>query len=249
MISEISVVIIARNAERSIQKCLESIRSFGEVILYVNDTTDRTKEIASSFSSVRIIDGEFDGFGLTRNRAAECASKDWILVLDTDEVVSPELLNSIAEEKLDENRVYLLSRRNYYRNHEIRHCWGDDLITRLYSRKRARFCDRKVHEHVISEGLERITLKGFLMHYPYQNLSEFLDKANSYSSIYAADHAGKASSSPSRALANALFSFTKTFVFKRGFMDGYPGLVIAFSHAVTNFFKYMKLYEAGLRRG
>jgi len=86
-------------------------------------------------------------------------------------------------------------------------------------------------------------LEGYIEHYSYQTISQFVQKADHYSTLFAQNNVGKRSSSPFKAILNAKYSFIKTYFFKRGFLDGYVGLVIAFSHMVTNFYKYMKLYE------
>jgi hypothetical protein len=86
-------------------------------------------------------------------------------------------------------------------------------------------------------------IEGSIQHFPYQTITDFIMKLDSYSTIYAKDNAGKKASSPSKAILNAHFSFFKTYILKKGFLDGYPGLIIAFSHMATNFYKYMKLYE------
>ena len=80
-------------------------------------------------------------------------------------------------------------------------------------------------------------------HYSYQSIEQFVAKANTYSTLFAKNNAGKKSSSPTKAFFNGAYSFVKTYFFKRGFLDGYVGLVISFSHMATNFYKYVKLYE------
>ncbi|WP_434658611.1 hypothetical protein [Sulfurimonas sp. NW9] len=86
-------------------------------------------------------------------------------------------------------------------------------------------------------------LDGNVLHYSYQSIEQFINKANTYSTLFAKNNAGKKSSSPAKAFFNGAYSFIKTYFFKQGFRDGYVGLVIACSHMVTNFYKYIKLYE------
>jgi hypothetical protein len=105
-----------------------------------------------------------------------------------------------------------------------------------------------VHEKVLSDGLKIKPLIGFVNHYPYNNISDFIKKLDTYSSEFALDNIGKKSSSPIRAVLNGGFSFFKTYFLKRGFLDGYAGLVIAFSHMATNFYKYIKLYELNRKK-
>jgi len=239
----VSVVMIVKNGAATLAQCLESLRMFSDVVVYDNGSTDGTREIARAFANVRQIEGEFDGFGTTKNRAAAYAAHDWVLSLDCDEVLSDAIVEEIAALALDTQKVYSLLRKNFYKTTEIRHCWGADEIVRLYHRGTTRYSDKRVHEHVLTDGLEKEKLKNSFSHYPYQSISEFVQKADRYSTLFATDNAGKRSSSPAKAFFNGLYSFFRTYVLKRGFLDGYAGLVIAFSHMVTNFYKYIKLYE------
>lgn len=239
----VSVVMIVKNGAATLAQCLESLCMFSDVVVYDNGSTDGTQEIARGFPNVRLIEGTFDGFGTTKNRAASYAAHDWVLSLDCDEVMNDAIVQEIFGLSLDPRTVYSLLRKNFYKTTEIRHCWGADEIVRLYHRGTTRYSDKRVHEHVLSDGLTIKKLRNGFSHYPYQNISEFVQKADRYSTLFATDNAGKRSSSPAKAFFNGLYSFFRTYILKRGFLDGYAGLVIAFSHMVTNFYKYIKLYE------
>lgn len=239
----VSVVMIVKNGAATIAQCLESLRRFDDVVVYDNGSSDKTRDITRSFANVRLIEGEFDGFGTTKNRAASYAAHDWVLSIDCDEVMNDAIVQEIFGLPLDTGSVYSLLRKNFYKTTEIRHCWGADEIVRLYHREVTRYSDKRVHEHVLSEGLAIKKLRNSFSHYPYQSISEFVQKADRYSTLFATDNAGKKSSSPAKAFFNGLYSFFRTYILKRGFLDGYAGLVIAFSHMVTNFYKYIKLYE------
>jgi len=242
-IHNISAVLIVKNSENSLAKTLHSLESFKEVIVYDNGSTDASKKIAQSFSNVILIEGTFDGFGTTKNRATSFAKNDWIFFIDSDEVVSKKLLKNFSTLSLEKNRLYFIKRINFYKTQQIKHCWGDDTLARLYNKKETSFTNAMVHESLQEKNLSKVYLHGNLLHYPYNTLSEFLIKADRYSTAFAKEHKGKKNSSPTKAFLNGSFSFFKTYVLKRGFLDGYAGLVIAFSHMVTNFFKYIKLYE------
>ena len=244
LIDTVSVVMIVKNAEMTIKASLESLKAFTEVILYVNDTSDATCSIARTYTNVKVIEGDFLGFGPTKNKAASYAKNDWILSLDSDEVLSSTFIESVQRLTLENTTIYSILRTNFYKQQEIKYCWGNDVIVRLYHRQSTAFTLKKVHEHIIVEGLNVAQIAGEVKHYPYADLTDFILKLDRYSTIYAEDNAGKKSSSPLKAIANAHFSFFKTYFLKRGFLDGYAGLVIAFSHMATNFYKYMKLYEA-----
>lgn len=244
MIGNISAVVLAKNNEATIKKTLEALREFEEVIVYDNGSTDKTMDIAKEFSNVTLIEGAFKGFGWTKNKAASYAKNEWILIVDSDEVVDKELREVLATKQLDANTVYILNSRAFYKEREVKHCgWNNQKIKRLYNKSVTRYNDNDVHEDIITDGLKTEVLQGNMEHYSYQSIEQFVTKANTYSTLFAKNNAGKKSSSPAKAFFNGAYSFIKTYFFKQGFRDGYIGLVIAYSHMVTNFYKYIKLYE------
>ncbi|SMM99249.1 Lipopolysaccharide core biosynthesis glycosyltransferase, group 2 family protein [uncultured Candidatus Thioglobus sp.] len=243
MVNQISVVIIVKDGEKTIKKTLESIQDFNDVVVYDNGSTDKTVSIVKNHTNVNLIQGEFLGFGPTKNKAATYAKNNWILSLDADEVISKVFVNNLKEKHLNQQTIYQIFRKNYYKNTPIKHCWNNDKIIRLYHSQQTEFDNKKVHEKILSKDLNVELLTGFVDHYPYNSVSDFVKKLDIYSSEFARDNAGKRQSSPIKAVLNGGFSFFKTYFLKRGFLDGYAGLVIAFSHMATNFYKYIKLYE------
>ena len=245
----VSAVMIVKNGARTIRKSLESLREFDDVIVYDNGSIDGTQEIASEFANVHLIEGEFDGFGTTKNRAANFATHDWILIIDSDEVVDDGLLEALKTERLDPKTIYIVNFLAYYKDIQIRHCgWNNQKIRRLYNKSVTRFNDNAVHENIIDEGMKKASIAGNMKHYSYMSISDFIVKLDRYSTLFAIDNAGKKGSSPFKAFFNGLYSFFRTYVLKRGFLDGYAGLIIAFSHMATNFYKYIKLYEMNLEQ-
>lgn len=241
----ISVVVLAKNNEKTIEKTLNSLKEFDDVVVYDNGSSDNTIQIAKSFSNVNLVQGEFKGFGWTKNYATSFAKNDWILVIDSDEVVDEELLNELKNKKLDKNIVYRLNFKAFYKDIQVKHCgWNNQKIKRLYNKTVTSYNSNDVHEDIIIDGLKIEELKGNVEHYSYHLLSEFIIKADRYSTLFAQNNVGKKSSSPAKAFFNGIYSFFRTYILKQGFKDGYIGLVIAFSHMVTNFYKYIKLYEA-----
>ncbi|MDY0123305.1 glycosyltransferase family 2 protein [Sulfurimonas sp.] len=243
LIKNISCVIIVKNAASTIDATLASLISFEDVVLYDNGSTDATLEIAKKYPNVTLFQGEFLGFGPTKNLACTFAKNEWVLSLDGDEVLSDEFVNNLTLIELNDKNIYTILRENYYKNTQIKHCWGDDVIVRLFNRTKTAFTDEKVHEKVIEKGFNTVPIEGSIKHYPYATITDFIIKLDRYSSAFAIDNVGKKSSSPTKAFFNGLFSFFKTYILKRGLLDGYAGLVIAFSHMATNFYKYIKLYE------
>ena len=242
-ILNISCVIIAKNAASTIADTLASLALFDDIIVYHNDSTDNTADIAKKFNNVTLVEGEFTGFGPTKNKAASFAKYDWVLSLDADEVLSNAFIDGLNKITLDKETIYTLERENYYRTTQIKYCWGNDIIPRLYNKQNTSFNSQNVHESIMLEGFSIQHITGPIRHYPYASITDFIIKLDRYSTLYANDHQGKKSSSPLKALINAHFAFFKTYFLKKGFLDGYPGLIIAFSHMATTFYKHMKLYE------
>lgn len=240
----ISVIVLAKNNQKTIKNTLESLVGFDDVVVYDNGSSDDTLQIARSYKNVNLIEGEFRGFGWSKNRAASYAKNDWILVIDSDEVVDRELFEILKSISLDEKSVYRLNFKAFYKDIQVKYCgWNNQKIKRLYNKKITSYNSNDVHEDIITDGLKLVDLGGNVEHYSYHSISEFILKADKYSTLFAQNGVGKRSSSLTKAFFNALYSFFRTYVLKQGFRDGYVGLVIAFSHMVTNFYKYIKLYE------
>jgi len=242
-IKHISCVIIVKNAKSTIKKTLDSLLVFEDVVIYDNGSTDNTIEIIKMYTNVNLIQGEFLGFGQTKNKALGFAKNNWILSLDADEILSDEFISNLYNMSLDENTIYSILRSNYYKDTQVKHCWGNDIIVRVFNRNKTLFTDDMVHEKIISDNYKIVEIHGVVRHYPYNTISDFITKLDHYSTMFANDNVGKKKSSPTKAISNGIFSFLKTYILKRGFLDGYAGLVVAFSHMATNFYKYIKLYE------
>jgi glycosyltransferase involved in cell wall biosynthesis len=246
----ISVTILTKNSEKYLESVLNSIQSFDEVLIYDNGSTDNTLNIASKFPNVTIFKGPFKGFGETHNIASLNARNNWILSLDSDELVSPEMTNEIRNLNLNEKTVYAFPRHNYFNNKFIKWCgWYPDVQFRLYNRTKTKFTDAKVHESIITANLNTSRLKSPIIHYSYASLSDFLNKMQSYSSLFAEQNVKKKSSSPCKAVLHGFFAFFKSYIIKLGILGGYEGFVISSYNANTAFYKYLKLYEANQNQG
>jgi len=243
MIENISVVIIVKEGEKTIQSTLDALSQFSDVVVYDNGSTDNTIEIVKKYRNVNLVQGDFLGFGMTKNKAATYSKHDWVLSLDADEVLSQELLVNLLKTELDKNCVYVISRENYYQKKSVKYCWGNDKIVRLYNKQQTKFNDNILHESVVTQGLNQQKLTGVMRHYPYTDVSGFLQKTDSYSTLYAQQNQGKKTSSPFKAFYKSTFHFIKLYFLKLGFLDGYAGLLVSVSGANGVFFKYLKLYE------
>lgn len=247
--TKISVTVLTRNSPKYLKEVLTALQSFDEVVVYDTGSTDNTLEIAKTFPNTTIFREKFEGFGPTHNKATACARNDWILSIDSDEVVTLEMAKEIAETALSKNCVYSFPRDNYYNGKFIRWCgWYPDRQPRLYNRKATRFTDAQVHEAIILEGLRHVEMKSAMKHYSYSSVHEFLAKMQSYSTLFAEQNQGRKSSSPCKATLHGLFAFFKSYILKRGFLGGYEGFAISVYNANTAFYKYLKLYEANQKR-
>ncbi|CCB87653.1 glycosyltransferase family 2 protein [Parachlamydia acanthamoebae] len=241
----ISVTILTKNSEKYLREVLEPLSPFDEVVIFDNGSSDQTLEIAKQFSNVSIHQGIFSGFGPTHNHASHLAKNDWILSIDSDEIVTPEMIAEIKQTPLSDTCVYSFPRHNYFNGKFIRWCgWYPDRQYRLYHRKKTSFTNAQVHEAIQTDQLTKIALQSPLIHYSYGSLSDFLSKMQSYSELFAKQNQGKKSSSITKAILHGSFAFFKSYILKRGFMGGYEGFVISTYNANTAFYKYLKLYEA-----
>ncbi len=239
----ITVAILTKNNERTIQRALESAKSFSEVIVLDSGSQDATLKIASSFKNVKIFEASFSGFGAMRNLAAEKSKNDWILALDSDEELSSKVLEELTHLSLDPNAAYSFPFFNYYNEKHIKCCgWHPERHIRLYNRKTAKFSQDLVHEALIKDGLAIKMIKYPINHYSIGSVDDFLNKIQFYSTLFAKQHHGQKSSF-FKAFSHGVFSFFKSYIIKKGFLGGKEGFIISVYNANSAFYKYLKLHE------
>jgi glycosyltransferase involved in cell wall biosynthesis len=243
----ISVTMLTKNSEKYLEASLRSLEPFDEVVVLDNGSEDETLKIAAKFPNVTIHTHPFTGFGPMKNLAAKKARNDWILSVDSDEVLSEELAASLAAADLSRpETVFLFDRLNHYRQKPVRCCgWYPDTVMRLYNRTHTAFSDAMVHESLlIRPDTVKKRLEGKLLHYPFDGAASLLEKLQRYSDLFAEQSDKR--SSPAKAFWRALFAFFKNYFLQRGFLCGYEGLLISVSNANGVFYKYIKLYEKSL---
>jgi glycosyltransferase involved in cell wall biosynthesis len=241
---KISATVITLNEERNIADCLASLDFVDEIIVVDSGSSDRTEELCRQNHRVRFTHQEWLGYGRQKNRAAELASRDWILNLDADERVTQELRKSIEQIDISGISAARMARENYFGRRWVRHCgWYPDFTIRLYDRRVCSFSEREVHESLEHDG--RIsTLAGNLRHFTYAGISDYLRRMDRYSDLAARElHNSSKSCGVLTLLVKPPATFLKMYIIRRGFLEGRLGLVISVLYACYTFSKYAKLSE------
>lgn len=241
---KLSIIIIARNAEATVRRCLESVAWADEIVVVECGSDDRTAEICRELGAKMHQTEDWPGFGPQKNRALERAAGDWVLSLDTDEWVSPELRAEIQAAIGDarDKVAFRMPRLSSYCGRPMRHSgWWPDYVTRLFRRGRARFSDDLVHERVLPDG-PLGTLSQPLRHEAVRSLEQILEKINTYSSAGAENmwRAGRRGSLGA-ALWHGCWAFFRTYILRAGFLDGREGFMLAVSNAEGTYYRYLKL--------
>jgi glycosyltransferase involved in cell wall biosynthesis len=238
----ISVVVIAKNEAASIARCLQSIAWADEVIVLDSGSTDDTVSICRRYTQ-HVYETDWPGFGPQKNRALDLATGDWVISLDADEWMTPELRDEIQSTVATsvEQAGFRIPRLSSFCGRDMRHSgWWPDYVVRLFRRGRARFSDDIVHERVIVDG-EIGTLVNPIRHETYVDLEDMLEKMNSYSTLSAQKllAAGKRPGLMS-AVLKAVWAFFRTYILRRGFLDGREGFMLAVSTAEVTYYRYAK---------
>jgi glycosyltransferase involved in cell wall biosynthesis len=238
----LSVAIITRNAASQLEGCLASVAFAEEVVVVDSGSTDGTVELAARHGA-RVIPKEWLGFGAQKQFAVESARNDWVLCLDADESLSPELREAIIAELVAPRAlVYAMPRRNRFLGRWLRYGEGyPDWSVRLFHRNHARWGDEPVHEKV-STRQPVLRLRGDLLHDSAESLEKYLDKQNRYTTLQAESmRASGRRASVLQLVFSPLLRFVKFYLLRLGFLDGVPGLVHIAIGCMNSFNKYAKL--------
>jgi glycosyltransferase involved in cell wall biosynthesis len=246
----VSATVLTHNSRRHLRAVLAALAWCDEVVVLDSGSTDDTLALAAAFANTAIHRhaGPFPGFGVMHRHATELARHDWILSIDSDEVLSAELAAELRALPLDAGTVYALPFQNYFNGRLITTCgWQGECHARLFHRRATGFSDRAVHEQIATAGLRVQRLRHPVRHYSYASLDDFLRKQQAYSTLFAEQHRGRKASGPGRAWAHGVWAFFRCYILKRGFRQGYEGFVIRAYNAHTAVWKYLKLHEANRR--
>ena len=246
----LSVVLITHNAAQQLEECLASASFADEIVLVDSGSTDATREVSQKHGA-RVVTKDWLGFGRQKQFAVEQAQHDWVLCLDADERVSPQLRASIERAlTAPVAPVYRMARCNRFLGRWLRHGEGyPDWSPRLFDRRKARWSDDTVHEKVlyaVTPGM----LEGDLLHDSAEDLGRYLDKQNRFTTLAAEQlyERGRRASAFSL-IASPVVRFFKFYVLRLGFLDGVAGLVHISVGCMNSYLKYAKLIELRRARG
>ncbi len=249
---KLSAIVITKNEERVIGRCLRSLAFCDELLLIDSGSTDRTVEIARASGATVLEYTDWQGPATQRNRGIDAACGPWCLLLDADEWVEPPLRDEIAAAvgRAPAAAAFEMPRLSSYCGRYMRHGgWWPDRVVRLIRKGAARYVGGIVHERCVVDG-ELGRLRQPLLHESFRDLEQVLAKMNAYST-WGAQELSRSGLRPSltRAVAHGAFSFLRTYVLKAGFLDGRHGFMLAVSNAEGTYYKYLKaMLSAGSPR-
>ena len=247
----LSVIVICRNNEATIRRCLESVAWAGELVVVDSGSTDRTMEIARELATKLHQTADWPGHGPQKNRALDLATGDWVFSLDSDEWITPEVRSELesAMTAPGDKAAFMLPRRSSFCGRFMRHSgWWPDYVTRLWRRGSARFSEDHTHDRVIVDG-KRGRLKQPILHEAVTDLEQMLVKINMYSSTSAAMfHKEGRRASMFTALLHGWWAFVRTYFVRLGFLDGREGFMLAVINAENSYYRYAKLTLLGKPR-
>lgn len=241
---KLAVVIIVKNEEKNIRRCLEAVKWADELLVVDTGSIDNTVAICNEFG-IKPIKAEWQGFGRAKHFAVEQANCDWILSIDADEVVTAALRAEIQQElSRPAFSAYRIKRKTFYVKRWIRHSgWSNEYHLRLFNRQVGNYNLNPVHESV--ETTVKVgKLKAPLLHYSYPDFTTYLRKMQEYTQLSAQQKsdAGK-NASLFTAIWHGAVTFFRMYFFKAGFLDGSLGLALAVNSAFAVYMKYLMLWE------
>ncbi len=243
---KISATIVACNEERNIARAIESLRCCDEVLVVDSGSSDRTVAVATRFGA-RVVHNPWTGYAQQKNFAAAQAAHDWILSLDADEALSELLEAEVWDVRLGGPAfdAYSMPRLAQYGGRWIQHSgWHPDRKVRLYHRDRAQWEGAYVHESVRVAGPVG-ELHANILHFTCSSLSAHLQSIDRYTTLAARQHHAAQSRPPSlaRLICDPPWTFFRSYILRRGFLDGVPGLTIAWMAALYSYLKFAKSRE------
>jgi glycosyltransferase involved in cell wall biosynthesis len=250
-VTPLTVTVITHNEGPHLAAALESVAWADEIVVVDSHSTDDTVDVARRFGT-RLEVREWTGYGTQKNYAADSASHDWILSIDADERATPALAAEVQElmRRGPASPGYRVSRVSRYLGRWIRSTdWFPDYHLRLYDRRAARWSERTVHEslELVADPARKRRLprlRGELLHYPYRDVSEHLQKIDRYTTLIAEEWRAQGRRATGlHAFFYPRLAFFRNYVLRRGFRDGAAGAVVSLMNSYYVFLKYAKLIE------
>ncbi len=245
----LSVIITTFNEEVNVGDCIESALWADEVLVVDSYSTDKTVEIARSYP-VRVLQREYFGSAAQKNWSLDRVENDWVLIVDADERITPELADEIRGILSVTPRAfgYYIRRKNVVLERVIKHSgWSTDKVIRLFDRAHGRYPNRRVHADLDIDG-DVPTLKSSLLHYTYRTFDQYFQKLMNYADWGAAQGFREGRSAGFIAIGGRpLWRFFRTYFLQLGILDGLHGLAICGLQATGVFMKYARLWEYGVR--
>lgn len=240
----ISLVVVTLNEELHIERCLRSAPFVNDIVVVDSFSTDRTAELAEQ-NGARVFKEKWKGYGPTKAFATAQARNSWILSLDADEALSPELADEIMNKfpNLDPEAGYLVPRKSYHLGRWINFGgWYPDYQLRLFNKDKSQWNSAALHEKV--EVKKEAKLRHDVLHYVFDDLSDQVITNDKYSTL-GAKHLKESGKKFSylKLIFKPFIKFVETYIFKRGFLDGMPGFIISIGAAYSMFLKFAKLWE------
>lgn len=243
----LSVIIITLNEEKNIGRCIDSVKEIADEIIVVDSFSVDNTEIIAKEKGAIFIQNKFEDYVKQHEFADQKATYDHILTLDADEETSQDLMESIQNvKKYWKHDGYSMNRITNYCGKWIKHSgWYPDTKLRLYDRRKGRWIGKKIHERfTLMEGCTKGHLKGDILHYSYNSISQHVTQANKFTDLTAMaafEHGIK--SNFFKITINPVFKFIRNYIFHFGILDGYYGFVICRISAHATFLKYIKLKQ------
>ena len=242
----IGVLMIVKNEEKHLAACLDTVKDWvDEIVIVDSGSTDNTANIAKLYTDKFYTNENWPGFGKQRQLAQSYMTTTWVVPLDADERVTPELKEEIerAVHKDEKKTAYKINRLSSAFGKCIKHSgWSPDWIVRLYRNDEAAYNDALVHEKVDAPGVTLKKIDGYLLHDTYENLHHYLNKTTGYLKAWTDQREGKKKSGLTTAITHAFASFFKMYFLKLGFLDGKHGFILAWLSTHSTFVKYIDLW-------
>jgi glycosyltransferase involved in cell wall biosynthesis len=247
-VQNISVTVITKDEEINISECLKSVDWADEIIVVDSESTDRTVELAKKYTD-KIFVRKWEGYVPQKRYALSLARNEWVLSLDADERITPELKDEILKLLPGEFSGFRIKRKNFLLKKEITSCgWEKDFQLRLFRKDKTNLNDKLVHEKFIVEGKVG-TLNSPMLHYTFSSFKEYFVKINNYTSLKAEELFSKRKKVGSWTIfSHSVSAFFAFFIIRRGFKDGVYGLIISLLHSVSTMMNYIKLWELQNRK-